>query len=872
MKILFSSLLFSILFCLQILGQERLTKFNLDYTAISSSLQQIDDKVYAVGDTIYQLLNDSLITVDLDYAVWNGAVYFEAKDEEFMIRVFSDYIAVVNLKDETLHTLPKDETYYTKYLNKFFSFTNEYGDTKYHFLDLDNYSLDKYPSQIWSRSLSNLVGTYGAYIENKAINYTFSPNSSFSALSFCKATNSVIYRDSNMDVYAFDYDNFSNTLLFNSDSALYFKDDKVYYKGDNTHINAFNLTDFSTSQIDITETTKSVKVLYVYEDLIVYSDGSNLILKKGVFARLLTNYNSFYTSKDAAVVVKSIDGQDKYFLVNYEDFKVSPLNTMFYIYGSIYLDSSSSLYAILFNENTNLFWGSISHDVNTATKTLDTRINTLVNKEYFDYYFIENDTFISLSSYPRGIYKLKNDILIPQVEQDSLIRIVHHSDGYLYLWVKHNIDSSNFYSSIDKYDPVTDQTVFSWTVSSDSTLLNIKNEVILDNYYLYEDEASNQLNIIDFATLDRNTIDLSAGSCYTLGTYNKQVYYRCQNDIWRIDPSTLSKEFLFSVDDNSGIELKDNLLVYYNYGYPPYPYAYFIDTKAVVSINSDIIMYGGLKRNLSIGNAFVYQAGQDIYITDETDEYKITSIPQEHLVTNIYQLGNKVLFKILNDPASIYYVILYNPETREIEKYLNSDFNLLATYNGKFLITENDGKTLKIVDESLNEIKLFDKQNYSPKYFNLQFQDNQLVVFTEESSIKGQEMAIVNMDKEIIQHFDIYPGYKNSNPRNFSVINNELYFTAYSKNLGYQLWKLGIDEILSTENPKAEVVKNTLHFYPNPALDRIQFDDEIDIKVYDLNGRMVLNHNACESLDVSTLPAGMYILISSNGIGKLLKE
>ena len=250
----------------------------------------------------------------------------------------------------------------------------------------------------------------------------------------------------------------------------------------------------------------------------------------------------------------------------------------------------------------------------------------------------------------------------------------------------------------------------------------------------------------------------------------------------------------------------------------------------------------------------------------------ITSIPQEHFIANIYPLGNKVLFKILNDPASIYYVMLFNPETREIEKQTNSDFNLLASYNGKFLITENDGKTLKIVDESLNEIKLFDKQSYSPKYSNLQFQDNQLVVFTEESSIKGQEMAIVNMDKEIIQHFDIYPGYKNSNPRNFSVINNELYFTAYSKNLGYQLWKLGIDEILSTENPKAEVVKNTLHFYPNPALDRIQFDDEIDIKVYDLNGRMVLNHNACESLDVSTLPAGMYILISSNGIGKLLKE
>jgi hypothetical protein len=56
--------------------------------------------------------------------------------------------------------------------------------------------------------------------------------------------------------------------------------------------------------------------------------------------------------------------------------------------------------------------------------------------------------------------------------------------------------------------------------------------------------------------------------------------------------------------------------------------------------------------------------------------------------------------------------------------------------------------------------------------------------------------------------------------------------------------------------------------YPNPTSDYLFFENNIELeaKVYDLNGKLILIEYITDKLDISCIEDGMYILNLSNGV------
>jgi len=105
------------------------------------------------------------------------------------------------------------------------------------------------------------------------------------------------------------------------------------------------------------------------------------------------------------------------------------------------------------------------------------------------------------------------------------------------------------------------------------------------------------------------------------------------------------------------------------------------------------------------------------------------------------------------------------------------------------------------------------------------------------------------------------------------VYNNELY---YSKD--FQLWKFNTNSLsINSLNDIEEI-----QFYPNPTLGSIYFNEPNDIsniKIYDLNGKLVLEENIFtnNSINIENLTSGSYIIniLGKNGSitnRKLLKK
>lgn len=64
----------------------------------------------------------------------------------------------------------------------------------------------------------------------------------------------------------------------------------------------------------------------------------------------------------------------------------------------------------------------------------------------------------------------------------------------------------------------------------------------------------------------------------------------------------------------------------------------------------------------------------------------------------------------------------------------------------------------------------------------------------------------------------------------------------------------------------ATVDGGLLNVYPNPTVNKVHFSRSVDEAVlFDLNGRMLVRRNDAQSLDMSALPAGTYVLCLRNG-------
>ena len=87
-----------------------------------------------------------------------------------------------------------------------------------------------------------------------------------------------------------------------------------------------------------------------------------------------------------------------------------------------------------------------------------------------------------------------------------------------------------------------------------------------------------------------------------------------------------------------------------------------------------------------------------------------------------------------------------------------------------------------------------------------------------------------------------------------------------------------IRSIVFTDNTQSgiqeiEIPENNIRIYPNPVQEtlNIESDESVSFKIYDLDGRLLLNGDG-KSIDVSALKAGTYLLQINNNTLKFIKQ
>lgn len=85
--------------------------------------------------------------------------------------------------------------------------------------------------------------------------------------------------------------------------------------------------------------------------------------------------------------------------------------------------------------------------------------------------------------------------------------------------------------------------------------------------------------------------------------------------------------------------------------------------------------------------------------------------------------------------------------------------------------------------------------------------------------------------------------------------------------------KLALDEVSVTSEESlsvGEYERNSFSMYPNPASDVVSFNKEVNITIFDINGKKVLAAENISSINISELSKGVYFVKTSEGVTKKL--
>ncbi len=162
-----------------------------------------------------------------------------------------------------------------------------------------------------------------------------------------------------------------------------------------------------------------------------------------------------------------------------------------------------------------------------------------------------------------------------------------------------------------------------------------------------------------------------------------------------------------------------------------------------------------------------------------------------------------------------------------------------------------------------------------PRYFT---DASTYFVFSADFSGKGTEVwKSDGTDSGTQLLADIETGFDGSYPEAFVYIAGNLFFSATTSSKGREIYKIDINtgakELLFT-NDLAKV-------QPNPVHDFLSFQftkekQEVQIKLYDNMGKLIINQNGYKSLDLSGLANGLYFLQIYNGekiqVEKIIKQ
>ncbi len=85
-----------------------------------------------------------------------------------------------------------------------------------------------------------------------------------------------------------------------------------------------------------------------------------------------------------------------------------------------------------------------------------------------------------------------------------------------------------------------------------------------------------------------------------------------------------------------------------------------------------------------------------------------------------------------------------------------------------------------------------------------------------------------------------------------------------------------VDDVAIIESDSAngidDITKNAINIYPNPAASHIQFSEYANVKLHNIAGQLVADKQNVNTLDISGLPAGVYILTFTDKKGDIIQR
>ncbi|ARV05273.1 hypothetical protein BTO04_00560 [Polaribacter sp. SA4-10] len=301
-----------------------------------------------------------------------------------------------------------------------------------------------------------------------------------------------------------------------------------------------------------------------------------------------------------------------------------------------------------------------------------------------------------------------------------------------------------------------------------------------------------------------------------------------------------------------------------------------IDGNGSTGSTSDLSQY------IEYNNKLYFITRYFLYETDGTTggTNQVTSVwnAQNNLVTfgDAIELNNKMYFSFFSKglkKLSIYESDGTSFGTSEIYTVTNSQYfypSYLNTFGDNLIfssVNSSNGTSLFYLNSNTNlvsEVVEIDQNPQEPSinlsnYIALsmdQLNGNLFFVSSPKDTNwekKGWILDITSSTLNPIEELDnlIHLAFGQK-----IVYNNHLY---YSKD--YQLWKFDTNSLsISSLNGIEEI-----QFYPNPVLESISFNKPNDIsqiKIYDLNGKLVLRENiySNNSINIENLTSGIYII------------
>lgn len=412
---------------------------------------------------------------------------------------------------------------------------------------------------------------------------------------------------------------------------------------------------------------------------------------------------------------------------------------------------------------------------------------------------------------------------------------------------------------------------------------------ILMNYSIFRDGRISYFDLPMQEIVDLRT-PVSNQRLKFLEVKNNKLIGHAGNSYWEYDPQTYEFTHLFDIP-NMGpanhykfYSTEEYYLNFYRSG----------DTLSLYSTNKSSLLsekildvqgyYGGLEILKDCGQSFLFSFGWEeevLFVSDgtRTGSRQIEQWPELESISpaSDYDLP---YFNVKAATSGLYF---WNCARDTFEKAHDSLIMLQYpfTFEGEQWIVGKDSKGLTATIENDHSIQVQGRLHanigherkatrlldlYAEKHVK-QIKPNQ-AIFQGNFNGDGPELWAFHSDSGLYQVADINPGAYGSMPYDLTIIEDHLYFLAYTYEDGMQVWRMHIDSVGSTSvsKPFQEI---DFSFGPNPTENQLHLNElpikSCEILLMDPSGK-ILQHKQKQfgtkehTLQLHGYAPGLYII------------